>query len=256
MSAAETPRMKPRQSLSARLWLLTTLVVLLSEIAVFLPEVGHEWRSWLVGRVEDVSIAGFVLSTSAGTQLDQAERTELLRLAGAVSFRLTDRNGRTLVLGDPATPSDATVDLHRQGLPGDIRNALAAILWREERLVRLRAESSFLPGTEVELVFHAGTLSRALSEFAGDFVGLSLLIAGVTGGFVYLALLILLVRPMRRITGSIVAFRADPERTTPIDPANVSILPRDEIAVAGQELAAMQRELRAALWRNAPMSPT
>jgi len=90
-----------------------------------------------------------------------------------------------------------------------------------------------------------------LSEFAGGFVGLSLLIAGVTGGFVYLATLILLVRPMRRITGSIVAFRADPERTTPIDPGGVSILPRDEMAVAGQELAAMQRELRAALWRNA-----
>ena len=251
MSATETPRMKPRQSLSARLWLLTTFVVLLSEIAVFLPEVAHEWRNWLVGRLEDASIATFALTTPGGVQLDPAARAKLLRLAGAVSIRLTYPDGRTLLLGDAATPPNATIDLHRQTLPSDIRQALSAILWQRERLVRLRAESPFLPGTDVELVFHAGALSRALSKFAGDFVGLSLLIAGVTGGFVYLAMLIVLVRPMRRITGSIVAFRADPERTTPIDPADVSILPQDEMAVAGQELAAMQRELRTALWRNA-----
>jgi len=251
MSAAGTPRLKPRQSLSARLWLLTTLVVLLSEVAVFLPEVAHEWRSWLVNRMEDASIATFALSTSAGAHLDQAARTQLLHLAAAVSIRLTDPNGRTLELGDPATPSDDTIDLHRPDLPGDVRHALAAILWQEDRLVKLRAESPFLPGTEIELVFHSAALSHAVSAFAGDFVGLSLLIAGVTGGFVYLALLILLVRPMRRITRSIAAFRADPEHTTPFEPADVSILPQDEIAVAGQELAAMQRELRAALWRNA-----
>ena len=80
------------------------------------------------------------------------------------------------------------------------------------------------------------------------------LIAGVTGGLVYLAVLLLLVRPMRRITGSIAAFRADPERTTPLDPDEVTVLSNDEISVAGRELAAMQHELRAALWRNARLA--
>ena len=94
----------------------------------------------------------------------------------------------------------------------------------------------------------------ALRQFAGDFAVLSLLIAGVTGGLVYLAVLLLLVRPMRRITGSIAAFRADPEHTTPLNPGDVTVLPDDEMAVAGRELAAMQHELRAALWRNARLA--
>ena len=76
----------------------------------------------------------------------------------------------------------------------------------------------------------------------------------MTGGLVYLAVLLLLVRPMRRITGSIAAFRADPERTTPLDPDDLTVLSNDEISVAGQELAAMQHELRAALWRNARLA--
>ena len=36
-SVCGTPPSGPRQSLSARLWLLATLAVLLSEIVVFLP---------------------------------------------------------------------------------------------------------------------------------------------------------------------------------------------------------------------------
>ena len=98
------------------------------------------------------------------------------------------------------------------------------------------------------------TLNDALRHFTGDFAVLAALIAGVTGGLVYLAVLLLLVRPMRRITGSIAAFRADPERTTPLDPDEVTVLPNDEISVAERELAAMQHELRAALWRNARLA--
>ena len=93
-----------------------------------------------------------------------------------------------------------------------------------------------------------------MRQFTGHFAGLALLIAGVTGGLVYLAVLLLLVRPMRRITGSIAAFRGDPERTVPFDPDDVTGPRNDEIAVAGRELAAMQHELRAALWRNARLA--
>ena len=93
-----------------------------------------------------------------------------------------------------------------------------------------------------------------MRQFTSHFAGLALLIAGITGGLVYLAVLLLLVRPMRRITGSIAAFRGDPERTVPLNPDDVTGLRNDEIAVAGRELAAMQHELRGALWRNARLA--
>ena len=43
-ASAEPPRVRPRQSLSGRLWLVATLAVLLSEIVVFLPYIAHERR--------------------------------------------------------------------------------------------------------------------------------------------------------------------------------------------------------------------
>ena len=69
---------------------------------------------------------------------------------------------------------------------------------------------------------------------------ISLLISGLTAVLVYLTLHYLFVRPMRRITANMMAFRADPEN------ANRVIVPSgrvDEIGTAERELATMQSEL-------------
>jgi signal transduction histidine kinase len=60
---------------------------------------------------------------------------------------------------------------------------------------------------------------------------------------VYLTLHALLVRPMRRLTAEVVAFRRDPDGAPPLVPGSRS----DEIGVAERELAAMQGTVRAAL---------
>ena len=162
--------------------------------------------------------------------------------------------GPALTVGNIGAPIEAAVDLHEETLPEKVARALRTLVISDDRLVRVTADSPLRPATSVTVVLHEQGLRQALWQFAVDFAGLSLLIAAVTGGLVYLAVLLLLVRPMRQITGSIVAFRADPERTPPLDPGEVTVLPNDEMAVAGQELAAMQHELRGALWRNARLA--
>jgi signal transduction histidine kinase len=250
-SSPGPPRVRPRQSLSGRLWLVATLAVLLSEIVVFLPYVAHERSSWLNGRIEDASIA--MLAAADGTT-DTARHDDLLHLSGAEAIQLTDRDGAVHSVGNVALPADATIDLRQENLLVRIRRALRAVVLQENRLIKMSDDSPFRPHPAVEVWLNERGLTLTLQQFAEDFAVLSLLIAGVTGGLVYLAVLLLLVRPMRRITGSIAAFRADPEHTAPLDPDDVAVLAHDEISVAGQELAAMQHELRAALWRNARLA--
>ena len=253
-SRAATPPIGPRRTLSARLVWLTTLAVLLSEIVVFLPDAAHERHNWLEGRVEDASIATLAAAGSLTGPIDVATRDELLHLSGTEAIRLIRSDGSTLSVGDLQAEPALTIDLRREGLLTGIRRALSAIVLQRDRQLRVLADSPFHPEVQIALDIREGGLSKDLREFAGDFAGLSLVIAGITGGLVYLAVLVLLVRPMRRITGSIAAFRADPERTTPLDPDDVSVLGNDEMSVAGRELAAMQHELRAALWRNARLA--
>ena len=246
-SCAAAPHVRPRQSLSARLWLLATLAVLLSEIGVFLPYVAHERQDWLTDRVEDASL---VLRAAAGSPLDAAKRDELLRLVGAEAIVIRRPGVVDLIVGHDTAATASVFDLREAPVLGGIVSALAAVVRSQDRLVRVVADNPYAAGQQIEVVVHNRGLGDALRRFAG----VALLVAGVTGGLVYLAVLLLLVRPMRRITGSIAAFRGDPERTVPLDPDDVTGLRNDEIAIAGRELAAMQHELRGALWRNARLA--
>jgi signal transduction histidine kinase len=230
--------------------MLTTLAVLLTEVVVFLPSIAHERNNWLRGRVEDAAIA---LLSASGSPIDPAKAADLLHLAGATSIRLIGPSGPLVVGTETGSPA-LEVDLRQEDVFAGIGHALHSLIVDDNRLIQLDANNPFLPGSEVVLTLREHLMSRALRRFAGDFASLSLMIAGVTGGLVYLAVLILLVRPMRRITGSIAAFRANPEHTMPFDPGDLSVLPNDEITVAAQELAQMQHELRAALWRNARLA--
>lgn len=247
----EPQRVRPRQSLSGRLWLVATLAVLLTEVVVFLPLIAHERRNWLDNHLEDGSIATVA---AVGNVMDEAKANELLRLSGNRAIRMTLSDGSTVTVGDFAQPPAATIDLEDENLLTRIRRSLRALIFNDGRPVSVRAPNTFYPQNEVEVFVSEASLSVALRQFAGDFAVLALLIAGVTGGLVYLAVLLLLVRPMRRITRSIAAFRTNPEHTAPLNPDHVTVLSDDEMSVAGRELAAMQQELHAALWRNARLA--
>jgi len=80
--------------------------------------------------------------------------------------------------------------------------------------------------------------------FAARILGLSIFISVITAALVFVSLNWLMVRPMRRITQSMLAFRQNSEDTTRIMRPWAR---RDEIGAASRELAAMQRDLHGAL---------
>lgn len=251
---ATTPATSSGHSLSARLLRLTLAAVLTVEILVFVLDLAHERRLWLEDRLNDAEIAVLAATATPGVPSDAAAVNAVLRLAGTQWIRLSLPGRDPVVLADakPTTPTES-MDLRDENLPMRIIRAARALVWGHDAAV-LVVGNSPTPGGTLSFVFQRAQETHALRHFAGNFFWLSLLIAGLTGILVYAAALILLVRPMRQIIGSIAAFRADPERTVPLDPSRVSVLADDEMAVAGHELAAMQNELRGALWRNARLA--
>jgi len=92
----------------------------------------------------------------------------------------------------------------------------------------------------IETVIDEKPLRQAMYRFSRNLLLVSLGIAMLTAALVYLALHFLFVRPMRRLTESMVGFHENPESTARI------IVPSqrgDEIGVAERELSAMQRDL-------------
>ncbi len=248
-------RASPHRSLSSRLLWLTLAIVLITEILIFFPSLGHERRAWLERHVREANIAALAVAGAPHGLLDPATRDDLLRLSGDELIRLHRASGVELVLAPPEeiTPV-ARYDLRNETQLASVGYALVDLFRSQDRPITVIGNSPLRPKTVVELIMHERELLGVLHDYAWNIAGFSLVIAAVTGALVYFAMLILLVRPIRRITGSIVAFRADPERGTPIDAEAVSLLGDDEMAEAARELADMQRELRAALWRNARLA--
>jgi signal transduction histidine kinase len=271
--AEQSPR--ARRGLPVRLLFFTIAVVVVAEALVQIPNLARERRVLLDEMAMQAYIAALSppasaigpttmqgddvsSSTAARNQIDRrrlAQRDELLRASGIEAIRLRDAHGSTLVLvGDPQVRAARSFDLRTETPVQSVTHALSAVLASNDRLVEITTDSSFIPGIEIQFIMHSRALTEALRAARGPDAWLTLLVASAVGLLMYAVLLIVLVRPMRRLTSSISAFRADPEHGVPLDSGKISVLRDDEISIAARELAIMQRDLRAALWRNSRLA--
>jgi len=234
--------------LSRRLAWLAVAAVLAVEAVFFLPSLARARRDWLERKLREGQLAALSASVDA---VNAGLRADLLRLAD-IEAASVQTSGGTIQLARPGMASDQgtpVVPARDVPLPA-LSDALGGLFRAEDRLLSVRGPSALDDGREVTVLVHRAALDRYLARYAWQIGTVSLAVAAAAAVLLYAALTLLLVRPLRRLTESIAAFRADPERATAFEPPDG----RDEIAVAGRELAAMQRELRAALWRNARLA--
>ena len=87
-------------------------------------------------------------------------------------------------------------------------------------------------GDFVEIVLDEKPLREAMVRFSFNILLLSLLISGITATLVYVTLHYMFVRPLRRITANMTAFREEPE-----NPARIilAVRPNDEVGTAERE---------------------
>jgi signal transduction histidine kinase len=243
-----------RRSLSVRLLLLVVGLVVVTEIVLMIPSFSRDRRVIL----REKALEAYIAALSAAATFDSpalAQRDELLRASGIETIRLRDQRGTTLIqAGDPTIRPDKTFDLRDETALQSLTRGFIAATASKDALVEIIDDAPFKPGAVIEFVMHRAPLTQALQELDGPDAWQTMVVASTVGVVLYLALLVLLIRPMRRLTSSIAAFRADPEHGVPLDPRAVTGVRDDEISVAGRELAAMQRELRAALWRNSRLA--
>jgi signal transduction histidine kinase len=252
------PARAPRRSLSWRVMWFTLAAMVGVELLLFLPAMQRERQKWLDARIVAAQIA--VQALPDGAAPERAAREELLRLAGVLSVRLQEPD-RPMVALAPVAPllSPALLDLRAETGWARMLATLSALMRdtdpaRGDRQLLVVAPSPKRPQAVMSIVLREGELDDHLKAAAAGVALHGLAVAIPTGVLVHVALLVLLVRPMRRLTQSIAAFRADPERTAPLEPPEAAPETRDEMVLAQRELAAMQRELRAALWRNARLA--
>lgn len=244
--AARSPRLFERlwAKLSVRLLVLTILFVLLSEVLIYVPSIARFRETWLHDRLNAAVIASLALEAAGERALPDALRAEILARAGALAVSLKREERRDLVLAiTPGLMPEAYYDLDHAGPLASIAQAFTVLFAGDGRIVRVAGRPEMSLGAVIDIVIDETPLRQAMLAFSGRILGLSIIISLITAGLVYLSLDLVFVRPMRRLTANMLAFRANPQDARRIAAPSGR---RDEIGQAEVALAAMQSELREA----------
>ncbi len=243
----DTPPTQPpmTSSLSARLLLLTIAFVMLAEVLIFVPSISRFRAAYLEERLAAAELASLALEATPDKLVSEDLARELLSHAQAKAVIIKGPTMRRLVLADDLPRNvDAMYDLG-DAMPHDlIRDAFDALRPRPDRTIHVTGRSRKNPELVIEIVLDEAPLVDAMHDYSWRIVSLSVAISLITAGLVYVALQWLMVRPMRRITRSMVEFHERPED---VDATIMPSTRKDEIGLAQRELALMQVDLRALL---------
>ncbi len=233
------------KSLSAKLLLLTIAFVMLAEVLIYAPSIGRMRLVYLEERLAAAHLSILALEATPDNMVSKEMEAELLQHVGAYTVALSKPGaGKLMLMVETPEDIDATYDLREGSFFGLIHDAVMTLLAPENRLLRIIGPSPKDPAVLVEVVMDEAPLRGAMLDYSWRILALSLVISMFTAALVYLSLHLLMVRPMRRITASMAAFRANPEVVAEALPPSER---SDEIGIAQRELVNMQQGLRAAL---------
>jgi signal transduction histidine kinase len=227
--------------LSARLLVLTVAFVLLGEVLIYVPSIARFRKVYLDERISAAHLATMSLEAAGPLGLRRSLENELLDQAGVLSITLREPSAE-LMLGK-LPPVQKVFDLRQSGALGLIGDAFET-LFHGERTIRVIGPSPQRPTMLVDISLREEGLWNAMAAYSWRILTLSVALSLITAFLVFGSLQLLVVRPMRRITDSIISFRRRPEDAS----ARLAASPRgDEIGLVQAELGRMQAGLRAAL---------
>jgi signal transduction histidine kinase len=234
--------------LSARLLGLTIAFVMLAELLIYTPSIAKFRTDWLTDRIAAARLVSLALDATPDYMVSEALKTELLAHAEAYAIVIQKPGDvRRILAGDMPPRADARFDLRgdrMMDMIAPVREAYMTLLGPGTRTLHVIGDSPRHDGVVVEVLVDEAPLRQGMIEISERILGLSLVISLITACLVYLSLQWMFVRPLRRLTANMIAFRDAPE-----DASNV-IAPsarRDEIGIAQSGLADMEKALRASL---------
>jgi signal transduction histidine kinase len=241
-ATSEIPRPRPprRVGLSGKLLLLTIPLVMIAGMLIYVPAIANFRMNRLNDRLAAANTAALVLDAAPLGMVPESLSRQILTSIGAraVAIKMGQQR-RLLASADLPAQIDHDVDMRNITVWSAIVDAFEIMLETGNQSIRVVGPA---PGGAqfIEVVIDEAPLRQAMYVFSRNVLVVALLIAGLTAGLVYLALHYLFVRPMRRLTASLIGFHENPESAARI------IVPSqrgDEIGVAERELSDMQRDL-------------
>lgn len=236
--------------LSWRLLVLTVIFIMLAEILFLAPSLARFRLTYLEEKIDAAHLVMSALEAAPGQQpptggIDPTLRDRLLDQAGMLGMTVLRPEIAARTLGPRVPPRIPKLyDLREDSAFNLVIDALETMITPEPAVIGVTGFSQADSRVVVEVFLEERPLKEALWTYLKRILSVSLIISVIAAALVYATVQWLAVRPLQRLTASMIAFQQDPE-----DPRRV-IHPEartDEVGTAEQALADMQNQLRASL---------
>lgn len=231
-------------SLGGRLLALTIVFVLASSVLIFFPTAANFRNGWLAERANAAHLAA-IAAELAGDNLSEGAVRELLQGADAIGVARIAGGATELVLGaDTGNLPLLDEDQTRRRPLVEMTRVISTLAGPPDRLIVLTAIPPTRPDERILVILPEAPLREALVGFSARLFWFAFVTSLITGALIYLALLVLFVGPMRRLSLSMTAFQENPsDARRVLSPSQR----HDEIGEAERALSAMQADLMAAI---------
>lgn len=185
---------------------------MLAEVMILLPSIARFRQDFLQERLDRSQLASLVLLASPDDMLEPELERELLANAGVLNIILRRTAIRELVLAEPMPMEgevEAYYDLRNAG-PIELMQDAFWALWRtDNRLIRVMG----LPdkGLGIEVTLHERPLREKMVDYAVRILWLSVFISVITAALLIFAVRGLIVKPIRNVVTSMIAYQDAPE---------------------------------------------
>ena len=231
--------------LSVKLIATIIFVILAVEVVIYLPSLAGFRTSWLNDRLRIGVVAARVIDAVPDVMnIPKMVTDNLLKSAGAeaIVYRRAGKSQLIELDSAPMPRQAVTADMRARDPMTVIMGALDTLIMGGDRTLRIigNGDGADSGQVEVEVLMPEAPLKGEMLDYSRNFFFVSLTIAALTAVAIFVLVSRILIRPIRRITANIVAFRQAPEN------ASLIVSPtrrKDEIGVVEKELAAMETDL-------------
>jgi len=251
-AAEQTTRSRRlRLGLSGKLLVLTILFVMIAEVLIYVPSIANFRSNWLNDRLSAAYTAALVLDAAPSGMVPDDLARQILDSIGAraVAMKMGQQR-RLLVVSEMPPEIQHDIDMRDMSWHRAIIDSFETLSGRDIDVMRVVGPAP-MGGEFVEIILDEKPLRNAMLRFSANILLLSLVISGITATLVYLTLHYMFVRPLRRITANMTAFREQPENPSRIIVASGR---QDEVGTAERELASLQTELATLLQQKSHLA--
>ena len=236
---------KLKRSMSAKLFALTVLFVLIAEALVLVPSVSKERMTWLNARIEAAYLVSLALEAPEAEMIDSDTAMQLFETAEIAGVTVNRGDARFLIYApefeEESPPVIKFVDLKNHNMFDMMLSAWACVFSAGDNFISVVGAPMSAREETVEILVSERALRENLLSYARNIFLISLFISGLTAVFIYQTLNRQIVKPVRRLTQNMAAFERDPE-----DTRNLMTLShrKDEIGDAEAGLVALETHIQ------------